>query len=66
MDVTETSNAAASAAARALVARRWGAAKPVRLARELAERVDELPEIERRSLIAALAEHAERGQSSTA
>jgi hypothetical protein len=64
MDATQTANAAASAAARALVARRWGASKPVRLARELAERVDELPEIERRQLIAALTERS-RGQSST-
>jgi hypothetical protein len=35
----------------------------VRLARELALRASELPEVERRQLIAALSEHAERGQS---
>jgi hypothetical protein len=54
-----------SSAARLLAVQRWGASKPSRLARELAERVDELPEIERRQLLDALTEHAERGQSST-
>jgi hypothetical protein len=65
MEVTQTSNAdaVASAAARALVARRWGASRPVRLARELAERVGELPEIERRHLIHALTGRVEGGQS---
>jgi hypothetical protein len=43
-----------SGAARLLVAHRWGASKPVRMARELAERAAELPEVERRALIAAL------------
>jgi hypothetical protein len=43
-----------SGAARLLVAQRWGASKPVRIARELAERLDELPEVERRALLAAL------------
>jgi hypothetical protein len=62
MDVTETSDAA-SVAARALVARRWGSSRPVRLARELAERANELPEIERRALIDALTDHADRGRS---
>jgi hypothetical protein len=52
-----------SGAARQLAARRWGASKPVRLARELALRTRELPEIERRQLIDALTGHAERGQS---
>ena len=63
MEVTQTSNAAATAAARALVARRWGPSKPVRLARELALRASELPDTERRALIDALTEHANRGQS---
>jgi hypothetical protein len=53
----------ASAAARALAARRWGASRPAKLARELAERVDELPETECRALIAALAERTGRGQA---
>ena len=43
-----------SGAARLLVAQRWGASKPVRLARELAERAAELPEVERRALLDAL------------
>jgi hypothetical protein len=43
-----------SGAARLLVAHRWGASKPSRLARELAERAAELPEVERRQLLAAL------------
>jgi hypothetical protein len=63
MDATETPNdVAASAAARALVARRWGASKPIRLARELVPRLDELPEIERRALAAALSEDTNREQ----
>jgi hypothetical protein len=43
-----------SAAARELAARRWGASKPVRLARELELRAHELPPTERQQLIAAL------------
>jgi hypothetical protein len=43
-----------SGAARLLVAHRWGSQKPSRLARELVERVDELPPVERRALLAAL------------
>ena len=43
-----------SAAARLMVAQRWGAQKPVRLARELALRVGELPEPERVRLLNAL------------
>jgi hypothetical protein len=54
MGATETSNAAASAAAKALVARRWGSQRPVKLARELAERASELPDLERRQLLNAL------------
>jgi hypothetical protein len=45
---------------RELAAQRWGAAKPVRLARELALRVHELPEIERRQLLDALTENVGR------
>jgi hypothetical protein len=43
-----------SGAARLLVAHRWGSQKPARLARELVERVDELPPVERRQLLDAL------------
>jgi hypothetical protein len=56
MDATETSNVAASAAARALVARRWGASKPSRLARELVERAGELPDEDRKRVLDALLE----------
>jgi len=52
-----------SGAARQLAAQRWGARKPVWMARELAERVDELPEIERGQLLAALTQHTNREQS---
>jgi hypothetical protein len=52
-----------SAAARQMAAQRWGAQRPVRLARELALRARELPEVEARQLIAALTERAEGGQS---
>lgn len=51
-----------SGAARLLVAQRWGASKPSRLARELLPRVAELPEVERRSLLAALTEHTNQEQ----
>jgi hypothetical protein len=54
MDGTQTG----SAAARALAVRRWGAQRPVRLARELALRAAELPEVERRQLLEALTERA--------
>jgi hypothetical protein len=47
-------DAQVSGAARLLVAHRWGSQKPSRLARELAERAAELPEVERRQLLAAL------------
>jgi hypothetical protein len=43
-----------SGAARELAARRWGASKPVRLARELALRAAELPDSERVRLLNAL------------
>src|SRR5215207_7219277 len=45
---------AASEAARALVAQRWGGQRPARLARELLPRLDELPADERSRLLAAL------------
>jgi hypothetical protein len=48
-----------SDAARQLATQRWGASKLTRLARELAQRADELPEVERRQLLAALTEHTE-------
>jgi hypothetical protein len=50
--------AVTSAVMAELAHRRWRGQVPTRLARELAERLDELPEIERRALAAALAEHA--------
>jgi hypothetical protein len=49
-----------SAVMRSLAAQRWGASKPVRLARELALRAAELPEVERRQLLAALTENVGR------
>jgi hypothetical protein len=51
-----------SAVMRELAAQRWGAAKPVRLARELALRAHELPEVERRQLLDALTEPVGRGR----
>jgi hypothetical protein len=52
-----------SAAARELAVRRWGASKPIRLARELALRAAELPEVERRQLLEALTDRAGREAS---
>lgn len=52
-----------SAVMRELAERRWRGQVPTRLARELVPRVDELPEIERRALIAALTQGAEGGPS---
>jgi len=52
-----------SAAARELAALRWGAARPVRLARELRARAGELPEVERRALLDALTENGGRDAS---
>jgi hypothetical protein len=52
-----------SSAARELAVRRWGASKPIRLARELRSRAAELPEVERRALIAALTQSPKVGQS---
>jgi len=48
-----------SGAARLLVAHRWGSQKPSRLARELVPRLDELPELEARELLSALARRVE-------
>jgi hypothetical protein len=46
--------ATVSAVMRELAARRWRGQVPIRLARELRSRAAELPEVERRALIAAL------------
>jgi hypothetical protein len=43
-----------SEAARALIAQRWGAQRPARMARELAKRAAEVPEPERSELLDAL------------
>ena len=48
------SSPAASEAARQLSLARWGSRKPTRLAREVAQRVDELPPAERERLRMAL------------
>ena len=47
-------DSAVSEAARQLVAQRWGDQRPVRLARELLPRLDELPAEERSRLLDAL------------
>ena len=52
--IVRMSDTAASEAARALVAHRWGSQRPVRLARELVTRLDELPTVERAALVDAL------------
>ena len=57
--------ATVSAVMRELAGRRWRGQVAIRCARELAERVDELPEVERRQLIAALTGHIGREQRST-
>jgi hypothetical protein len=49
-----TDAASVSAVMRELAARRWRGQVPIRLARELVPRVDELPEVERRQLLDAL------------
>jgi hypothetical protein len=46
----------ASSAARLLAVQRWGASKPSRLARELAERASELPDEDRKRVLDALLE----------
>ena len=46
--------ATVSAVMSELAARRWRGQVPIRLARELVPRVDELPEVERRQLLDAL------------
>jgi hypothetical protein len=48
------SDTTTSEAARQLVAKRWGPQRPVRLARELVSRIDELPAAERIRLRQAL------------
>jgi hypothetical protein len=48
-----------SAVMRELASRRWRGQVATRAARTVAERVDELPEVERRQLLDALAEPAE-------
>jgi hypothetical protein len=55
------SNALVSGAARQMAAQRWGASKPVRLARELELRASELPDLERIRLLDALERAASRG-----
>ena len=55
------SDPTASEAARTLSARRWGATRPRRLARELSARAAELSATERRRLIEAL-NHQEPSQ----
>jgi hypothetical protein len=47
-----------SAVMRELAGRRWRGQVAIRCARTLAERADELPDVERRRLLAALDEHA--------
>jgi hypothetical protein len=54
--------ATVSAVMRELAERRWRGQVPTRLARELLPRVDELPPVERRALIAALTQSAKVGQ----
>jgi hypothetical protein len=46
-----------------LARQRWRGQVAIRCARELTERVDELPLIERRQLIDALTEHAEQEET---
>jgi hypothetical protein len=55
------SEATTSEAGRQLAALRWGPQRPVKLARELASRIDELPAIERARLRAALDENTTKG-----
>jgi hypothetical protein len=50
------SDTTTSEAARQLVAKRWGPQRPVKLARELVSRIEELPASERARLRAALDE----------
>jgi hypothetical protein len=48
-----------SAVMRGLAQQRWGASRPVKLARELELRVSELPALERARLLAALTRSGE-------
>jgi hypothetical protein len=50
-----------SEAGRQLAALRWGSQRPVKLARELASHIDELPAVERAALRAALDENTTKG-----
>jgi hypothetical protein len=52
-------NIAASEAGRALSAKRWGSQRLVKLSGELRRRADELPDIERQRLLAALQDQQE-------
>lgn len=56
----------ASAAARQLIAQRWRGQRAARLARELVDRVDELPVEERARLAEALARTGEEVPPSSA
>ena len=56
--------ATVSAVMREMAARRWRGQVPARLARELVPRVDELPEVELRALLAALTEQTRRETAS--
>jgi hypothetical protein len=47
-----------------LAARRWRGVVPTRLARQLSERVDELPELERRALLDVLTRSGQQGRTS--
>jgi hypothetical protein len=57
-----TTTAATAEEMRRRAAARWGPQRPVKLARELASRIDELPELERLRLRQALDEPAETAQ----
>jgi hypothetical protein len=58
-------NSAASEAGRALSAKRWGSQRLVKLSGELRRRPDELPDIERQRLLAALQDHQEGEKAAT-
>jgi hypothetical protein len=53
-DAAATTTAATAEEMRRRAAARWGPQRPVKLARELAERAGELPELERERLRKAL------------
>ena len=60
-----TTEAPTAAEMRRRVAARWGPQRPIRLAQELAERIGELPPLERDRLRRALDEPAETRQALT-